>query len=124
VKSELKIDSERGKQLANLLYNSFSTTGILRNTEMLEDILPAGMQKGSLEHLLFITLTVSIDYHRDPMHHSMWFQKDLGYQPLCRANKGKKGLYWSVRPKMPAICRNILSGFLVYPFCKVRVSFS
>ena len=32
---------------------------------MPEDILPAGMKKGSLEHLMFITLTVSIDYQRD-----------------------------------------------------------
>jgi hypothetical protein len=32
---------------------------------MPEDILPKGVQKGSLEHILFITLTVSIDYQRD-----------------------------------------------------------
>lgn len=62
---ELKIDADRGKRLAQLLYDSFSTTGILGNTEMPEDILPAGMEKGSLEHLFFITLTVSIDYQRD-----------------------------------------------------------
>lgn len=65
MKSELKIDADRGRQLAQLLYNCFSTTGILGNTEMPEDILPAKMTKGSLEHLLFITLTVSIDYQRD-----------------------------------------------------------
>jgi len=65
MKSELKIDADRGRQLAHLLYDGFSTTGILGNAEMPEDILPAGMEKGSLEHLLFITLTVSIDYQRD-----------------------------------------------------------
>jgi hypothetical protein len=61
----LKIDANRGRQIAHLLYNSFSTTGILGNTEMPEDILPAGMEKGSLDHRLFITLIVSIDYQRD-----------------------------------------------------------
>ena len=32
---------------------------------MPEDISPKGVHKGSLEHLLFITLTTSIDYQRD-----------------------------------------------------------
>ena len=66
----LNVDANRGKQLAQLLYNSFSTIGILGNTEMPEDILPVGMEKRSLEHLLFITLTVSIDYQRDA--NNMW----------------------------------------------------
>jgi hypothetical protein len=65
MKSELKIDTDRGEQLAYLLYDFFSTTGILGNTEMPEDILPVDMKKGSREHLLFITLTVSIDYQCD-----------------------------------------------------------
>jgi hypothetical protein len=65
MKSELKIDAERGKRLAQLLYGCFSTTGILGKTDMPEDILPEGVEKGSLEHLLLITLTVSIDYQRD-----------------------------------------------------------
>ena len=34
---------------------------------MPEDILPKSIHKGSLEHLMFITLTVSIDYRRDAM---------------------------------------------------------
>jgi hypothetical protein len=63
--SKLKIESERGKELAPLLYYSFATTGIFGNTEMPEDLLPAGMERGSLEHLLFLTLSVSIDYQRD-----------------------------------------------------------
>jgi len=65
MKPDLRIDTDRGRQLAQLLYGCFYTTGILGNTEMPEDILPAGMNSGSLEHLLFITLTVSIDYQRD-----------------------------------------------------------
>ena len=39
--------------------------GIFRKTETPEDIIPNGIKKGSLEHILFITLTVSIDYQRD-----------------------------------------------------------
>ena len=65
MKLDLKIDPDRGKRLANLLYDCFATTGIHGNTEMPEDILPADMKSGSLEHLMFITQTVSIDYQRD-----------------------------------------------------------
>lgn len=63
--SSLTIDSIRGGKLAERMYRCFSTSGILGKTEMPEDILPAGIEKGSLEHLLFITLTVAIDYQRD-----------------------------------------------------------
>ena len=59
------IDAERGKQVAEILYNSFFTVGIFGKKETPEDIIPKGMMKGSLEHILFITLTVSIDYQRD-----------------------------------------------------------
>lgn len=58
-------DITRGKQVAPLLFHSFKTTGIHGRTEMPEDIVPNGVVKGSLEHILFITLTVSIDYQRD-----------------------------------------------------------
>ena len=61
----MEINADRGQQVARLLYDSFSTGGILGNSEMPEDILPAGVNKGSLQHMLFITLTVSIDYQRD-----------------------------------------------------------
>ncbi len=61
----LKIDSKQGRDVASNLYSHFTTTGILGNTEMPEDLLPSGVKRGSLEHLLFITLTVSIDYQRD-----------------------------------------------------------
>jgi hypothetical protein len=65
MKNSLKIDAHRGKEVAYLLHRCFSNEGILGNTEMPEDILPPGMKRGSLEHLLFITLTVAIDYQRD-----------------------------------------------------------
>jgi len=60
----LVIDNERGKKTAELLYNLFSTTGINGRTDMPEDKLPRGMSEGSLDHIMFITLTVSIDYQR------------------------------------------------------------
>lgn len=56
---------ERGKQIANLLIEQFSTNGIFGHKQMPEDLIPQGVNKGSLEHRLFITLTVSIDYIRD-----------------------------------------------------------
>jgi len=59
------IDSERGRKAADLLFNAFSTTGIHGRTDMPEDVLPAAATRGSLEHILFITLTVCIDYQRD-----------------------------------------------------------
>jgi hypothetical protein len=63
-------DTEKGKKVAGLLYNAFSTTGILGRTEMPEDLTPSGVQRGSLGHLLFLTLTLSIDYQRDAV--ALW----------------------------------------------------
>lgn len=62
---EIIVDSKKGRELAQKLHHAFSTSGIHGRTEMPEDITPAGIKKGSLEHLMFITLTVSIDYQRD-----------------------------------------------------------
>lgn len=59
------IDSDRGHEAADLLFKAFSTTGIHGRTDMPEDLLPSNVNRGSLEHVLFITLTVSIDYQRD-----------------------------------------------------------
>jgi len=64
------IDSERGKKIAELLYNSFTTNGIHGRTNMPEDIEPHSLIRGSLDHIFFITLTVSIDYQRDSP--SLW----------------------------------------------------
>lgn len=61
----LTIDKSRGREVAAHLYRAFATTGVHGHTEMPEDALPAGVESGSVEHLLFITLTVSIDYQRD-----------------------------------------------------------
>lgn len=64
------IDYERGKKVAELLYNSFTTKGIHGRSDMPEDITPNCVIRGSRDHILFITLTVSIDYQRDAP--SLW----------------------------------------------------
>lgn len=58
------IDNERGKKVADILYNSFTTKGIHGRKDMPEDAMPDNVIKGSINHVLFITLTVSIDYQR------------------------------------------------------------
>jgi hypothetical protein len=63
-------DINRGRKVAELLYRSFATTGIHGYKNMPEDLLPAGVTRGSLEHILFITHTVAIDYQRDA--NSLW----------------------------------------------------
>jgi len=64
------IDNKRGRKVAKLLYDSFRTEGIHGRKDMPEDIMPNGVAAGSLDHILFITLTVSIDYQRDAP--SLW----------------------------------------------------
>ena len=61
------IDNQRGRKVAEILYNSFNSTGIFGKSEkdLTENIIPKGIEKGSVEHILFLTLTVSIDYMRD-----------------------------------------------------------
>lgn len=66
----IQINPERGRAVAQRLHEAFATTGIHGQTEMPEDILPAGIERGSLAHLLFVTLTVSIDYQRDAL--ALW----------------------------------------------------
>ena len=78
MKLSLKINSKKGKKVAQQLHNCFSTTGILGNTEMPEDILPIGMKRGSLEHLMFITLTVAIDYQRDA--NALWLVSRMTWE--------------------------------------------
>ena len=65
VQGNTQSDVERGQWAAELLHTAFSSTGIHGQTAMPEDLLPTGVARGSLDHLLFITLTVAIDYQRD-----------------------------------------------------------
>lgn len=64
---ELVSDPARAGKIGPLLYTAFneSSSGIFGHTTMPEDTLPLGVERGSLEHRMFITLTVSIDYMRD-----------------------------------------------------------
>lgn len=59
------IDSSKGKLVAELLCRSFDTVGIHGRSDMPEDQPPTGVKIGSTEHVLFLTLTVAIDYQRD-----------------------------------------------------------
>ncbi len=61
----IRMDIDRGRQAATALYRAFATTGIHGRTQMPEDWMPEGMVRGSIEHVRFITLSVSIDYQRD-----------------------------------------------------------
>ena len=65
LQSNLRISTNRAMECAELLYKLSRGKGIFNHTIMPEDILPEGMTKGSLEHLIFITLTVALDYQRD-----------------------------------------------------------
>lgn len=60
-----QIDSARGKLLTRTLYHAFTTNGILGRNDMPEDSPPEQIERGSLEHILFLTLTVTIDYQRN-----------------------------------------------------------
>ena len=63
-------DITRGRKLAELLHSAFATNGIHGRNKMPEDLPPTGVERGSLEHVLFITLTVAIDYQRDAL--ALW----------------------------------------------------
>ncbi|MCR4434165.1 MAG: hypothetical protein NUV70_08995 [Caldiserica bacterium] len=88
----LIIDPERGKRVADRLYSAFSSIGIHGRKDMPEDLRPEGVVQGSLEHLLFITLTVSIDYQRDAI--SLWGNSRKTYEdPETRYLFSPKRLY-------------------------------
>ncbi len=61
----ITIDTERGREAAKLLHSAFAQQGIHGRKWMPEDVMPAGVEQGSVEHILFLTLTVSIDYQRE-----------------------------------------------------------
>lgn len=61
----ITIDTQKGRAAAKLLYGCFNTIGIFGVKDMPENLLPNNVQRGSLDQILFLTLTVSIDYMRD-----------------------------------------------------------
>ena len=75
----LSPDMRRARELANDLHRAFLPTGpgIFGEHAMPEDILPAGLSEGSTEHLLFVTLTVSVDYMRDAVQ--LWKASRAAY---------------------------------------------
>jgi hypothetical protein len=86
------IDNERGTRVAELLYNSFTSNGIYGSTDMPENNMPNNVLKGSLEHILFITLTVSIDYQRDAQ--ALWdSSRNTFHDPETRYLFNPKLLY-------------------------------
>lgn len=61
-----EIHQEIGQEIAPILINAYINGGIFGHPlRMPEAELPEGVVRGSREHLLFLTLTVSIDYRRD-----------------------------------------------------------
>jgi len=71
-------DVEKGHRIAELLYNAFAKDGIHGHKVSPEDSMPKGITKGSLEHILFLTLTVSIDYQRDA--DALWSNSRLTFE--------------------------------------------
>lgn len=72
--NRLVVNPGTGKQVALILFRKFnSSEGIFGHHTMPEDLLPrwgsdltaSGVERGSYEHLMFVTLVVSIDYQRD-----------------------------------------------------------
>ncbi|MGE9810297.1 hypothetical protein ACLIKE_03020 [Ferroplasma acidiphilum] len=61
----LQVHADRGRKLADMLIPALADGGILGHKEMPEDALPEGVEKGSLEHIRFITMVVALDYMRD-----------------------------------------------------------
>lgn len=59
-------DIERGEKVVKSLFTSYYLTEGIHGVKMTpEDVAPAGIVLGSIDHILFVTLTVSIDYQRD-----------------------------------------------------------
>lgn len=72
------IDKEKGKRLAEALPVTFNNEGIFGYNSMPEDALPNKVDCSSLEHIMFITLTVSIDYTRNAK--ALWESARKTYQ--------------------------------------------
>jgi len=59
------IDQEKGRAVAALLRDAFENEGLFGETVMPETLPPSEVSTDSPEHILFLTLTVAIDYQRD-----------------------------------------------------------
>jgi hypothetical protein len=77
--TKLQADIPRARELAARIFKAFAPRGpgIFGRATMPEDEPPPGVERGSLEHVIFITLTVSIDYQRDA--HELWAVSRAAY---------------------------------------------
>ena len=95
----MKLHSDRGREVASRLFAAFQTSGIHGQTEMPEDMPPAGVAESSLEHLLFITLTVSIDYQRDAV--TLWKRARAAFEsPQTRYLFDPQSIHETSREKL------------------------
>lgn len=79
----IEIKSDKAREVSKMLFDLFATTGIHGRTEMPEDLLPSTIEDGSVDHLLFLTLTISLDYQRDAI--KLWQAARLSYDdPMTR----------------------------------------
>lgn len=63
---EFRKNPERAYEVGVQLYREFRTgSGIFGHKKMPEGTPPEGVEEGSYEHLMYVTMTVSIDYMRD-----------------------------------------------------------
>ncbi len=75
----LVIDGYRAAKVGRALLDAYgSTAGFFGQRPMPEEEMPNGVVKGSLEHLVFLTLTESIDYQRDAVE--FWRVAKLAYE--------------------------------------------
>jgi len=74
----LTIDVSRAKLVGPALYQAFATKGIFGRKDMPEDLCPDGIECGSYEHLMFLTLTVALDYQRDS--EALWASSRRTYE--------------------------------------------
>ncbi|HDQ71349.1 MAG TPA: hypothetical protein ENN19_04535 [Chloroflexi bacterium] len=61
----LRMDPERAQQVGRRLLDAFRDQGIFGKTSMPAHVLPQAVERGSREHLHFVTLTTAINYMRD-----------------------------------------------------------
>lgn len=104
--SSIVIDAKRGAALAERLSQIYLKEGIFGKREMPEDYPPKGVKIGSRENLLFLTLTVAIDYMRnadtlwesarktfeDPETQFVFFPERLAEIPLGEIERVKSAL--------------------------------
>lgn len=96
---------ERAKEAARRLWAAWTGDGIFGVRSMPESRPPSGVERGSREHALFITLTVAIDYMRDAA--ALW--------EASRTAFDADGTRWLFNPAAvataePAVVKDVLAA--------------